>query len=65
MRAESLLRTDTGQSRGQDQACPAGPAGLGCPPPRTIVIKSPIDRADHPIDSGNYCTGTPALGKEL
>ena len=38
-----------------------GPAGLGSPPPGSIVIKRPIDRADHPIESGNYRIGTPAI----
>jgi len=38
-----------------------GPVGLGGPPPGAIVIKRPIDRADPPIESGNYRIGTPAI----
>ena len=38
-----------------------GPVGLGGPPPGAIVIQRPIDRADHPIESGNYRIGTPAI----
>jgi midasin (ATPase involved in ribosome maturation) len=37
------------------------PAGPGSPPPGAIAIKRPIDRADHPIESGNYRIGTPAI----
>ena len=42
-------------------ASPQSPAGTGGPAPGTIVIKRPIDRADHPIESGNYRIGTPAI----
>jgi len=37
------------------------PAWPGSPTPGAIVIKRPIDRADHPIESGNYRIGTPAI----
>ena len=42
-------------------ASPQSPAGTGGPAPGSIVIKRPIDRADHPIVNGNYRIGTPAI----
>ena len=36
------------------------PTGPGSPLPGAIAIKRPIDRVDHPIESGNYRFGRPS-----